>query len=278
MMSKRWIPLLLCIFSLLPLTSAAQSDAGEPTFAIPVLVDGEVRNDSFAQAEDARLYAFNGQAGDLVNISMEPEDYTQLNPYLFLLNDTGEIIAYNDDSPLDDAPIFAAAIVDAELPADGTYFVLATTYWGRMDDLASKEHGPHHYELKASGFTTTKTTAYAIAPVILPLNIDEPLPIIIPEATHWMPFAGFHGSAGEVINLETARGESGSIDTILYLFDSTGQRIAADDTAFDFDSITDFELPTDGTYLVVALIGSQVLYPDDELESGDFHLILSKAV
>lgn len=72
-------------------------------------------------------HSFEGQAGQFVTIILESEDF---DPVLSLQTATGEEIAFNDD--------FGGSLnsrIVAELPADGTYRVVARSYAGNGGDF-----------------------------------------------------------------------------------------------------------------------------------------------
>lgn len=73
------------------------------------------------------VYTFAGQAGQVVTITLDSEDF---DPVLFLQTATGEEIAFNDD--------FGGSLnsrIVTELPADGTYRVVARSYSGNGGDF-----------------------------------------------------------------------------------------------------------------------------------------------
>lgn len=71
------------------------------------------------------LYTFEGQAGDVVTISMNATGDT-LDPALYLISPDGIQIDYNDDvTPGDNAD---SIISEATLPTTGSYYIIATHY------------------------------------------------------------------------------------------------------------------------------------------------------
>ncbi len=72
-------------------------------------------------------HTFEGQAGQVVTITLESEDF---DPVLSLQSSSGEEISFNDD--------FGGSLnsrIVAELPADGTYRVVARSYSGSGGDF-----------------------------------------------------------------------------------------------------------------------------------------------
>ncbi|MCA9904584.1 MAG: hypothetical protein KC547_12080, partial [Anaerolineae bacterium] len=132
---KRWLMSIVVVLLALAATTAfAQTEENPDETYFRLLPEGETLTESFATTAEARIYVFNGSAGDVVTISMMPLGSSGLDPYLVLLGGRGEVYAANDDSPSESDAFFGAVIEDFELPVDGSYFVLATTFSGRRGD------------------------------------------------------------------------------------------------------------------------------------------------
>ncbi|MFH7244838.1 MAG: PPC domain-containing protein [Spirulina sp.] len=114
------------------------------------------------------IHTFEGQAGQVVTITLESEDF---DPVLSLQNSIGEEIAFNDD--------FGGSLnsrIVAELPADGTYRVVARSYSGNGGDFDLVVRFATEYEValaEAEALTNAEryteaiaayTTAIALAP------------------------------------------------------------------------------------------------------------------
>ena len=229
---------------------------GQPnTLDVPILEEGETVRGEFETNADAQLYAFNGSEGDVVTITMDKADDTDLDPLLILLDEVGEVVASNDDRRQNDR---SSEIEDAELPRDGTYFVVAMTYIGLLStDEANDEDAPYTYDLTVSNFTVPSSrednsirysgiVASYGTPVELSINRDAPV-----------FYVSFDGSEGDIVDISTTlSGEEDDVrDTMLYLFAPDGRRIAVNDDpqrgelAAALDGI---ELPQDGRYIIFA--------------------------
>lgn len=239
--------LILCI----GLSVAAQD---EPQLELIRLQDGDPVRNVFEESVDAHLYAFEGNAGDVVTITMVQEANSPLDPYLALLGAAGEVYITNDD----DGDIPLAALIDSfELPSDGTYFVLATDNLFIRKSRAEVTEGetePLVYELTLSGITTTAEEDETIEVFSGSMDMGDAATIAItPDEPIF--YLTFTADEGEVVTISTRDDEDGeSVDTLLYLFDPEGNRVAVnDDNGVDFFSaIEEFEIPQDGLYLIFA--------------------------
>jgi hypothetical protein len=73
-------------------------------------------------------WAFDGQAGDSVTISMVADDTSDLDPYLMLFDPSGIMVAENDDNTADST--YNSAIPNIALSESGTYTIRATRFGG----------------------------------------------------------------------------------------------------------------------------------------------------
>ncbi len=276
---KRWlISLVVLLLALAATTAFAQTEENPDETYFRLLPDGETLTDSFDTTTGARIYVFNGSAGDVVTISMMPLDSTGLDPYLVLLGSRGEVYAANDDSISDDDALFGAAIEDFELPVDGSYFVLAMTFLGQRGDDGESDDAPYEYEISASGYThpasvTEGRVQYASTNV--EIGASGLLEITEQEPVYYVTFIG---QAGDTVNLRTETSDEVS-DTLLYLFDNNGVRLAVNDDSDGLAAaIEDFELPDDGFYFVMATSYDFMDVPDGLWSSaGSFRFSLDAA-
>jgi hypothetical protein len=80
--------------------------------------------------ERFQIYSFEAEVGDTVTIAMQRTGGT-LDTALFLISPQGIQLAANDDLPQQnsDGPRDTNSRIDSfEIPADGTYYILATHY------------------------------------------------------------------------------------------------------------------------------------------------------
>ncbi|HLU12007.1 MAG TPA: hypothetical protein VK003_20190 [Oceanobacillus sp.] len=261
----------------LPLSALYAQEATEDTDigVKAVLEDGDVVSAVFEGGVGAHLYAFYGSEGDVFSLSMTQSEEGALDPFLVVLGPNGEVIASDDDSGED--VLFSAAIDGVELPADGVYFVLATSFIAIDNILVeigetgeSAEEG-ESYELSISGITAP---AEDVDPEALLVNVSEIAvgDTLEAESSAEFPvvYFVFNGAAGDVV---TVTAESDDIDTVLHVFAPSGDRIAInddDDVEGGLNSaVRDVELPEDGPYLIFA---TDVFFYDlaDEAEAASY--------
>lgn len=248
---------LLTAFTSIAIHAQDEDTDAEDTFefSLGILEDGEAIEGEFTDTITARLYGFNATEGDTVTISMnDTSEDGELDPFLVLLGAAGEVIAVDDDS----GEASLDARIEAELPATGGYFILASTFTNiRLNattDVAS-EKDPVSYELTLTG-NTQPTESEDYSPDSVPFfrgemaigdgfagfsNLDEPVFYVL-----------FEGEAGQVIDIELS---SDDFDTILHVFGNGGDRIAFNDDGTEVvgnSVITGLELPTTGEYIIFA--------------------------
>jgi hypothetical protein len=251
----------------------------EPRFTVPGLPEGEAVAHEFTSRYDGQIFAFNGSEGDEVTITMVQEEDSALDPLLVLLGQAGQVIAFNDDKSGADVSL-SSAIEDVELPMDGTYFVLATTFVG-LNLPTDTDEQSYMFEITASGFTTPadmEVDRYRYLGQQLEVGASAPLLISEAEPVY---FVTFEGAEDATVNIRTVLGsDSDSVtDTLLYLFDPTGTRIAVNDDSTGLAAeLLDTELPTDGVYMIWATsLGYQRAAEDSLSNFGTFEIVIEEA-
>ncbi|NDJ74800.1 MAG: redoxin family protein [Chloroflexi bacterium] len=195
-------------------------------------------------------YRFEGRAGDRVTIEMAAAPDSRLDTYLVVMTVDGERLAENDDA--NDATTDSR--VEVELPAAGTYIVVATRF------LEAEGYSSGEYVLQAR-----RVSAQGRAPAILarPPIQDDPQPIAYGETVsgvlddaNYEDVWTFEGAAGDVITLVMTRmvDEPGSLDGYMVLTDPAGEVLAVQD---DFEenlmpTLENVQLPADGIYAITA--------------------------
>jgi hypothetical protein len=156
----------------------------------------------------------------------------------------GELMLADDDG----AGGTDAGIIEYEVPATGTYRVLARGY--------SAEEGGQ-YELSLT------LVELEIQGTLVPGQAVE-AELEVGMRHHWL----FEGAAGDVVTI-SMRAIDGEWDTFLELIGPNSELVTEDDdSGGESDAaILDFELPLDGTYRIVARGFSQ-------LHSGAYELTL----
>ena len=248
-MKLRWVLVVLLIFSLGSLVQA-QSDE---QINLTTLQDGVPFSNVFEGDVNAHLYVFQGSAGDVVTISMVQEEGSQLDPYVVLLGDAGQVYVANDDDG--EVPL-SSLIENFELPKDGTYFVLATSFDGTRNPVllldGETEPEPMFYEIVVSGITGSTDGEPDFFAGEIDSGSSANIEITADEPVFYLTFVG---AEGDTVTISTSHdGNGDEVDTLLYLFDPDGNRVAVNDdngTTF-FSTMEAVELPADGRYMIFA--------------------------
>jgi tetratricopeptide (TPR) repeat protein len=136
--------------------------ASLPVQAQPVIIE---TGGTIVPAES--VHTFEGQAGQTVTIIMESEDFDTV---LSLQTATGEEIAFNDD--------FGGSLnsrIVAEIPADGTYRIVARSYSGNGGDFNLVVRPATDYEValaQAEALTTEERYGEAITAYTAAIDLD----------------------------------------------------------------------------------------------------------
>ncbi|MEB3289297.1 MAG: hypothetical protein VKI82_05245 [Leptolyngbya sp.] len=159
-MLLRPIGSLMTLFALT--TGLGVGVASLPAQAQPVIIDTE---DTIVPAES--VHTFEGQAGQTVTIIMESDDFDTV---LSLQTATGEEIAFNDD--------FGGSLnsrIVAEIPADGTYRIVARSYAGNGGNFSLVVRSATDYEValaRAEALNTEERYREAIAAYTAAIALD----------------------------------------------------------------------------------------------------------
>lgn len=280
---------LLALLSVFVVGAVSAQDTKEVNIALPKLLDGDVVENSFSGRVTTHIYWFNGSAGDKVIIDMtQAEDSPDLDPFLVLLGAAGELIAMDDDSGA--GALFAASIM-TELPADGGYFIVASSF-DYIDLIIPESEGivglelAQNYTLSVDGITP---------PVNMPNFDPDMITFYRSEVAYGETLNGYSSQTepvyyvtfiaeeGDIIDIDL---ESNDFDTLLYLIGNNGERLAANDDRAQGDlnsGIYGFEVPMSGKYLLFATdIGfynaNEAPDPESVLSytGGEFTLVVRK--
>jgi hypothetical protein len=213
------------------------TDAGAYTLSLaevtpqPIEVDVPVSDD----LETGAIYAFEGEAGQIVSIAMN-EDNSGIDARLTLYGPDGVTLASNDDS----SGGLNALIKAVVLPADGSYLIIPEGY-------------------SAAGAYTlslVEVTPQAI-------EVDVPVSDDLENGTIYI----FEGQAGQIVSIAMNEDNSG-IDTRLTLQGADGVTLASnDDSSGGLNAlIKAVVLPADGSYLII---------PEGYSETGAYTLSLA---
>ena len=182
-----------------------------------------------------RFYRFEARRGDVVAILLKRQDGS-LIPAVRVLDAELLVIAEDDDRDADGE----ARLVALTLPQAGSYYVTA----GRLDDHEGRTTGAYTLSLNGRpGITNGEA---------LEINYDASTSGEITDDNVSEEYV-FIGEAGDVIRISMERA-SGDLDPLVTLFDSDRKQIAFDDDSGpEKDALlTNFTLPQDGMYIIVA--------------------------
>ncbi|MFN8528089.1 MAG: hypothetical protein U0670_05720 [Anaerolineae bacterium] len=226
--------------------STPEPSTDADVLSLPLLLSGDSIDASFADTDGAFLAAFNASEGDTVNIYLNATT-DSLDPYLALIG-TSEagtaLLAANDDFDL--SVSFDSAIVGFSIPADGTYFILATSFTYRNTSLTDGaadltfnlaiDGNTQPADIPEDSFSYYVVNTAVGETITLDINQDAPAYLV-----------AFHGEEGQQVTLDVP---SDSLDTLVMLFDNLGQRVGVDDDGGDsFSAQLQATLPTTGVYL-----------------------------
>lgn len=172
-------------------------------------------------------WVFDGEEGDVATIAMNEVDELQ-DCYLELYSPDDVLLTYDDDSGEE----FDALIEYYQLPADGTYTIVASS--------ASGMAGEYELVLEQTEMVVEDTLVYGD---VVSATLETG------KRHHWL----FEGAEGDVVTISiTATDEE--LDTYLELFAPDGVRVMTDDdSGGDYNAaILEFELPLSGTYRIIA--------------------------
>ncbi|MFN8371851.1 MAG: hypothetical protein U0694_03095 [Anaerolineae bacterium] len=286
-MRKMLLALCLVLGALLAVSVvAAQDDEGGVT--IPLLADGETVDAEFEDSS-MQIFMFLGSEGDEVTITMESDDPSVLDPFVILLGTTGEVIAYNDDVDYDNGD-YNSEIDSVELPADGRYIVLASTYNEFQVPSVTPDSPldePLAYTLTASGFNEPQeiqpeeSNNFVLEAEDGEVHVEGTLTVSADLPVAYIFFPAEEGQEISLSTSEVSDSDQAVTDTLIYVFDAEGQRIAGNDDIDldngDYFSEVSVEAPDSGTY--IAFVTSYAFWaaaedPDNYAGAGDIGITL----
>jgi hypothetical protein len=213
----------------------AVASTGPQSLAYGDTVNGVIDDEQVSQT-----YTFEGNLGDQVRITMEATPGSTLDSYLELQGPDGAEVGANDDI---DPGVVRDSLITAELPADGTYTIIASRYVG-PDEAPTA--GTYRLSLEAVGEQGTAPPAES-NPQTTPLAYGQTEVGEIND-DEYLVFYVFEGTVGDVVTIEV-NNLTGNLDSVLHLYRSEGEQWV--EIANNDDS------PTGGTY--EALLQSVVL-------------------
>jgi serine protease Do len=238
---KRLIATLI-ILALMAVPTMAQERA-DTLGVYGTLVNNNPLGGTFESGIDMHLFEFDGAASDLVTIQMIALS-NDLDPALVLLGIDGSIVGWNDDSNNQ-----LNATISAELPYSGTYFVLATTF----RSLYEQGEFQGDYQIVLNGVSPIDPQNSTTDDDLLPLEPDNVYEAITLDASTPVFLATLTVQDTLAVNLYA---ESDTLDTVLYVFNTKGERIALDDDSSGYNYSAELKgVPLDepGQYMIMVV-------------------------
>jgi len=198
---------------------------------------GAIDKDDPSSADRRGFYepvTFDGSAGENVEITMgsQPGD-----TYLQLLDPEGNLIAENDD-----AGYSLNSSLEADLPSDGEYTIVATSF---------SEQDTFEYELSLN-VSAGGDSGADLRSIQTGQTRDSELDESDPEAGflrgYYEPVT-FDGESGQSVTIDM---ESANGDTYLFLYGPDGNRVAENDDYQGLNSQISTTLDETGEYTIIA--------------------------
>lgn len=227
--------------------------------AIPITVgevlDGELNSQIFT-----RYYMFTAKKDDLITVRMTRAG-GNLDAFLVLTNAGLQELATDDDGGGGQN----AKIEGFLIPADGTYYILAT----RFDRDAGKSTGSYRLELQTLGNAFDN-----VAPDTQRISYGTTITGRLDETTPEMLFS-FWGTEGDVITVSLNRGD-GDLDPVVSILNEDMTPITSDDDGGGGQNarIPRFQIQRTGLYYIRAARFSGEVGNGDT--RGSFILVLAR--
>ncbi len=227
----------------------------------------DVNNFAYSGTIDRRnvefAFVFVGEQGTVINIQMIAES-GDLDPYLLLLDESGEILIENDDDPQGSGR--DAFIGDFVVPVTGNYMIIASRF-RREQGSTTGDFTLMVSQAEASAEVTEQPTAIEGVPNI---GADTIVEGTIDDDNPTAEFT-IEVAAAATIEIELTA-LSGNLDAYLLVLDAAGTVLIENDDDPQGSGrdayIREFQLPAAGQYTIVATRFRQV----QGSTSGDFRL------
>ncbi len=190
--------------------------------------------------EPELFYFFRARQGDIVNIHMQTRA-GDLDPYIRVVDNNSYVLAHNDDFP---GAGIDALIQGFMIPADGTYYVIASRY----GLAAGSSSGSFLLTVEESQNSGLGNSPLAAVPLRAGAGVEGAL-----AESRSEQYYRFEARRDDIISVSMDR-IGGNIDTFLVIADLQMKELAVDDDSGDGQNalITDFLVPADGSYYVIA--------------------------
>jgi hypothetical protein len=244
----------------LTLQEAANSGLGNSPLAAQPIVLNTIIDAELTESRFARYYRFEARRNDIITVSMSRRT-GNLDSYVILANASLQELAANDDISNETQN---ARINEYLIPANGTYYIIATRY--QQEDGTTI--GIYRLELSSEG-----NAFDGLADDVRRIRYGTSLTGTLDDETPAIRYA-FWGQAGDEIRVTMDR-SSGDLDTYLTILNADGVVIRSDDdSGINKNARIDrYRLPATGVYIIEA---ARFRSGEAAPTSGDFILILAQ--
>ncbi|MDX1995303.1 MAG: PPC domain-containing protein [bacterium] len=232
---------------------------GDGTIALGGSVDGTLE-------EASTSFTFEGEAGQTITATLTSTDF---DPYLQLVNASGDVLAEDDDSAgrLNSQIVF-------ELPESGSYALVVTSFRAISSEGNEIATGNFNLQLSADGDVVQQPTGEPTEPAQPAgdtIAFGDRVNGTLEEAELRI---AFEATAGQIASISL---ESNAFDPYVLLEGPGGEVIAEDDDSGDsLNSLLVTELPENGTYTIVITSFSAIVSDGEDFATGDFTLTLTE--
>lgn len=228
--------LIVGLMALLVAPALAQADQ---SIAFGQTIEGEIEDN------ETESYTFQGEAGQLVSITLISDDF---DPLLVLLDADGQELTINDDGG---PGSLNARIGPYPLPEDGEYTIVVDSYSHYYSTFSASLEGEYTLTLEQVDFQPIEYTQ----------KVEGEL------GDNSQAYYRFHGEAGDVINIVATSDDFGTRVSL----SSDGNLLMSDDAWSSDDGtalIGGYTLPSSGSFVVVVESSSG--------EGGEFSLLVEQ--
>jgi hypothetical protein len=209
---------------------------------------GDTVNGTITDEDPIHDWTFEGSTGDVIFISLEAAESSAggLDAFLQLLDPQGNLLQENDDAS---ATTVNSAIEAFSLPVDGTYTIRASRF-GLGDGLSEGDYNLT-LTLGETGDTPSETPSEDSNPIAYNETVSGTL-----NRQNFEDAWTFSGQAGDLITIRMTRvDEASDLDSFVRLLSESDEELGRNDDGpegIQTAEIIDFELPSSGTYTIIA--------------------------
>ena len=221
----------------LTIDEADNSGIGNSSLAPYPIKYGETIEGALTNTQYERFYTFNARRDDLISISMERGTSRQLDSYLILANAGFLSLIEDDDGGIGKD----SRISQYRIPADGTYYVIATRYEGKE----GTSEGDYKITLETAG-NAFDTVPEGVMTINYGTSITGNISDDNPEDLY-----AFYAQQGDTITMSMNRTD-GNLDSVIELLDNLQQRILRDDDGGNGQNarVERYNIPYTGLYYI----------------------------